>query len=274
MLHEKDLPGGGCIPTIGLGTWRMGGYMSPDTSRDRETVAVLKAAIEMGYRHIDTAEMYGGGHTEELVGQAMQGFVRQELFIASKVLPEHLHYQDTLQACYASLDRLGSDYLDLYLIHWPNPRVPLEETFRALNELVRRNRIRHLGVCNFNLGNLKQARELSETPLVTNQVPYSLYQREYDVNGVLSFCQAAGILLTAYTPVEQGRVTKNPVLKEIAGKYGATPVQVALAWLARQPRVIAIPMSANEKHLRENLEAADLELSEADVARLDSQDRA
>ncbi len=189
MTHEKALLGGGDIPTIGLGTWRVGGNMHPDTSRDRETVAVIRAAIEMGYRHIDTAEMYGGGHAEELVGKAMRGFDRQELFITSKVLPAHLKYRDTLRACRASLERLGSDYLDLYLIHWPNPGIPLEETFRALNELVASGQVRRLGVSNFNLSRLRQAVELSETPLVTDQIPYSLGEREYAANGVLSIAR-------------------------------------------------------------------------------------
>lgn len=257
------------IPVIGLGTWEVGGHSSPDYSRDDEIVKAFQTALELGYTHIDTAEMYGGGHTEELVGQAIRCVKRQDLFITSKVWPDNLHYQDVLDAAAGSLRRLGTDYLDLYLIHWPNDSVPLDETFKALNELVERGQVRRLGVSNFNLRQLKQARQLSQTRLVCNQVPYSLFNRKYTDNGVLEYCQENGLLVTAYTPIEKGRVADNAKLKQIAAKYGATPVQVALSWLVHQPQVITIPMSTNKKHLAENLEAADLVLSDEDIHRLD-----
>jgi diketogulonate reductase-like aldo/keto reductase len=268
-MKYKTIADNGKIPVIGLGTWEVGGDRSPDYSQDDEIIEAFRAALELGYNHIDTAEMYGGGHTEELVGQAIRGIKRQDLFITSKVWPDNLHYQDVLDAAAGSLKRLGTDYLDLYLIHWPNASVPLDETFRALNELVERGRVRHLGVSNFNLRQLKQARQLSQTRLFGNQVPYSLFHREYANNGVLEYCQENDLLVTAYTPIEKGRVADNAVLKEIAAKYNATPVQVALSWLVQQPQVIAIPMSTNRKHLAENLEAAELELSKEDIHRLD-----
>ena len=214
--------------------------------------------------------MYGGGHTEELLGRALQGVDRSQLFITSKVWHNHMQPDDLLDAAAASLERLGTDYLDLYLIHWPHESVPLEETFRAMNELVQRGQARRLGVSNFNLEQLRQARTLSETPLATNQVPYSLFHREYVENGVLDYCQQNEILLTAYTPIEKGKVAADEALQEIAAQYDATPVQVALSWLIGQPQVITIPMSTNPEHLRENLAAADLQLSAADAARLDA----
>jgi diketogulonate reductase-like aldo/keto reductase len=268
-MKYKKITDNGKMPVIGLGTWEVGGHRSADYSQDDEIVEAFQAALQLGYTHIDTAEMYGGGHTEELVGQAIRGVKRQDLFITSKVWHTNLHYQDVLNAAAGSLKRLGTDYLDLYLIHWPNDRVPLEETFKALNELVERGQARRLGVSNFNLGQLKQARQLSQTMLVCNQVPYSLFHREYVNNGVLEYCQENGILVTAYTPIEKGRVANNADLKQIAEKYAATPVQVALSWLVNQPQVITIPMSTNKKHLAENLGAADLELSEEDTQRLD-----
>ncbi len=269
-MRYQSLPGGGRIPVIGLGTWKMGGGSSPDYSQDDKALRGLRAALDMGYTHIDTAEMYADGHTEELVGQALKDYNRSELFITSKVWSSNLAYGAVLGACQGSLERLQTDYLDLYLIHWPNGGIPLEDTFRALNELVHKGLVKHLGVSNFNLEQLGQARRLSETPLATNQVPYSLYNRRYADNGVLAACQEAGEIVTAYTPIEKGRVLGDTVVSAIAEEIGASPAQVALAWLLNQPGVIAIPMSMNPRHLEQNLKAADLELESAAMARLNS----
>ena len=267
-MKFEEMPGGGRIPVLGLGTYGMGGGMSPSYSQDEKLVNAIRTAIVLGYTHIDTAEMYASGHTEELVGRAIKDFNRADLLIATKVKPANLRYQDVLAALQGSLNRLDTDYVDLYLIHWPNSSIPLEETFRALNELVARGQVRRLGVSNFSLNELKRARELSETPLVTNQVPYSVYERRYVRNGVLEYCQQNGIILTAYTPIEKGRVARDAEIRAIAEKHSATPVQVALSWLIHQPQVIAIPMSTNPKHLKENLGALDVELSEEDFERL------
>jgi diketogulonate reductase-like aldo/keto reductase len=160
------------------------------------------------------------------------------------------------------------DYLDLYLIHWPKVGMHLEETFRALNELVQEGKVRHLGVSNFNLKQLKQSVSLSETPLLTNQVSYSIPDRTYEKNGVLAFCQQNEILLTAYSPVKRRNIQSNPDLKAIAQARGMTPQQIALAWLVTQPRVITIPMSCNPQHQAENLRAADLILSASEMEQL------
>ena len=268
-MKFEGLYNGEVVPKLGLGTWGIGGDMSPDYSRDREYTRGLQTAIQLGYTHLDTAEMYAGGHTEELVGRAIQAFERQALFITSKVSPSHLGYEKVLAALEGSLKRLGTPYLDLYLIHWPDERVPLEETFRALNQLVAEKKVRHLGVSNFNLDQLKRAYEISESPLITNQVPYSLHNRNYAHNDVLKFCQDHSLLLTAYTPIEKGRVARDPEINSIAQKYKATPVQVALNWLVCQPGVITIPKSTNTLHLQENLDALEIELSAQDVERLD-----
>jgi diketogulonate reductase-like aldo/keto reductase len=161
-------------------------------------------------------------------------------------------------------------YLDLYLIHWPSAGMRLGDTFRALNKLVRDGKVRHLGVSNFDLKLLKQAVSLSETPLLTNQVPYSLSDRSYARNGVLTYCQQNDIVLTAYSPVEVGRLRATPKLQAIAKAHQASVYQIALAWLAAQPRVITIPMSANPRHQAENLAAADIALSPAEMEQLDS----
>jgi diketogulonate reductase-like aldo/keto reductase len=268
-MKYANLPDGKTIPVIGLGTWEIGGGMTPDRSQEARSIKALQAALQMGYTHIDTAEGYAAGFTEELVGRAMRDFRREDLFITSKVSPSHLRYADVLRSLEGSLKRLGTDYLDLYLIHWPSPNIPLAQTFQALNELVHQGKVRYLGVSNFDLTRLRQSQDLSEVPLATNQVPYSLFERQYVDNGVLAYCQEQGILLTAYTPVEKGRVSRHPLIRQVASQHQATPEQVALAWLVRQPQVITIPMSTNPQHLQENLQAADLELTREEVEVLD-----
>ncbi|MCL4560493.1 MAG: aldo/keto reductase [Chloroflexi bacterium] len=258
------------IPKIGFGTWTIGGQERPDPASDERSLLALHSALELGYTHFDTAEWYAAGHAEELLGRAIRenGTPRRELFITSKVSPEHLEYDDVLRCCEASLHRLDMVYLDLYLIHWPSQSMKLDETFRALNRLVREGKVRHLGVSNFNLKLLKQAVAFCETPLLTNQVSYSIPDRTCVDNGVLEYCQQNDILLTAYTPVKRRNIKSNLVLKSIAQAHGVTREQVALAWLAMQPRVIAIPMSFNSQHQAENLHAADLVLSEDEMGRL------
>lgn len=258
------------IPKIGFGTWRIGGDSYPDRERDPASMEALRAALEVGYTHFDTAEVYAGGHSEELVGRAIRETQtrRESLFIATKVNPGHLQYEQVLRSCENSLRRLQMEYVDLYLIHWPRIGMKLEETFRALNTLVSDGKIRHLGVSNFNLTLLKQARSLSETPLLTNQVPYRLPDRSYVENGVLAYCQENDILLTAYSPVKFRNLPVNSTLQEIADAHSASPFQIALAWLVTQPRVITIPMSLNPQHIRENFEAADIELTEQEIEAL------
>ncbi|MCB9136221.1 MAG: aldo/keto reductase [Anaerolineales bacterium] len=268
MLTEPLL-NGHTIPKIGFGTWNIGGGMSPDYSRDARGVAALRAALETGYTHFDTAEMYANGHTEELIARTIREThtPRERLFLTSKVWTNNLHEKDTVKACENSLRRLQTDYLDLYLIHWPGS-VPLEDTFRGLNALTRHGLVRAVGVSNFDLKLLHRAQTLSETPIVNNQVPYSLHHREYAQNGVLAYCQENGITITAYTPVEKGRVANDTALQTIARKHNASPTQIALAWLIQQPCVIAIPMSHNPAHIAENFRAGEVRLSEEEMKRL------
>lgn len=267
-MRYATLKDGSPIPVLGLGTWMIGGDTRPDYSQDREMVQLIATAIEMGYTHIDTAEYYGGGHTEELIGQAIQGMDRASLFITSKVWPEHFKRDQLHRSLDRSLKSLGTDYVDLYLLHWPSDRVPLAETMQAMNEALADGRIRRMGVSNFDVALMQQAQSLAHAPLVTNQVSYSLLNREPAHDGVLAHCRAAGMLLTAYSPL-RGGVIHQPAIQEIAQKHDCTPAQVALQWLLRQPGVITIPKSANPSRLQENLDALDLQLSEEDVARLE-----
>jgi diketogulonate reductase-like aldo/keto reductase len=262
------------LPKIGFGTWKIGGNSYPDPSKDDRSIVALRAALESGYTHFDTAEMYAGGRAEELLGKVIRDTrtKRESLFITSKVDPSHLSYQDVLKSCEGSLRRLRMDYLDLYLIHWP-PRAgtKLDEAFRALNKLVQDGKVHHLGVSNFNLKLLQRSQELSETPIVTDQVPYSLSDRSYVKNDVLDYCQRNDILLTAYSPVDQGWLNATRTLRSVAEAHSATPYQIALAWLVSQPRVITIPMSYNPQHIKENFEAVEIILSDAEIKQLNSQ---
>jgi diketogulonate reductase-like aldo/keto reductase len=258
------------LPKIGFGTWKIGGESSPNPVTDSVSLSALRFALELGYTHIDTAETYAAGHAEELIGQAVREtrIQRESLFITSKVAPEHLAYDRVIRSCEASLRRLQMDYLDLYLIHWPSAGMKPEDTFWALNQLVKDGKVKHLGVSNFNVKLLKQSQALSATPIITNQVPYSTSDRSYAKNGVLEYCQQNNILLTAYSPVNQGNFRVTNTLQSIAQAHSATPHQIALAWLVQQPRVIAIPMSFNPIHIKENWDAVDIVLSDEEMKQL------
>ena len=269
----NDLP----IPPVGFGMWDSvaqavkdagGRPLEPDDNRDASQLAELHQAIALGYRHFDTAEMYAAGHSEAILGRALREQERSDFIITSKVNGENLAYDNLLAACDRSLERLQTSYIDMYLIHWPNPEIPLAESFRALNHLVNVGKIRHVGVSNFDVPLLEQAVKLCQTRLVTNQVHYSLLYRRPQVDGTLKFCQENNMVLTAYAPLRDG-VLAHPAVVEIAHRIAVTPAQVALNWLIRQPGVIAIPHSSNAQRQQENLEAVNIRLGEADVQRLD-----
>lgn len=255
------------LPKIGFGAWRIGGNSSSNPALDSKSLTALRSALAAGYTHFDTAESYAGGHSEELIGEAVRrsGKKREEIFITSKVTESHLRYDDVLTACKNSLRRLNMDYIDLYLIHWPGTGTKYEETFRALNKLVRDGKVKHLGVSNFDLKLLKQAQSLSETPIITNQVPFSISDRSYVKNGMLDYCQQNDIILTAYSPVDQGKLRSNKTLESIAKAHNASIFQIALAWVISHPRVITIPMSFNPQHIQENFNAAEIELTKEEI---------
>lgn len=257
------------IPLLAFGTWRLGGVQHPDHSQDSEVVHVIQTAIDLGYTHIDTAEMYASGHTEELVGLAIQDFERTQLQICTKVWHSNLRYHDVLIAFQESLKRLKTDYIDFYAIHLPSAHIPLAETFRALNELVDRGLVRHLAVSNFSVEQLKEAERYAKTPIRISQAPFSLYNRKHLKAGLLDYCQEKGILLGAYSPFERGEIFGNPVLTRIAQAHGASPAQVALAWILQKPNTVVYTMSTDQAHLKENLDALELELTDEDIRLLD-----
>ena len=268
-MRQVTLLDGTCLPVLGLGTWSYGGGSTADYSRDAEAIATMRDIIGMGYTHIDTAESYGKNHCEEVVGQAIKSFDRKDIFITTKVAPEHLHAKDVITAAEGSLRRLDVHAIDLYLIHWPNPQIPLEDTFRGLNELLADGRVKRVGVSNFNVEQIQEAMRLCDGPIVNNQVLYNLLRREPEKNGMLALCQREGIALTAYSPLKHD-VLEHAVVRRIAEAHNVTPAQVAIQWLVRQPMVITIPKSSNPVHAKENLEALDLELTEQEVADLNT----
>ncbi|MFW6181750.1 MAG: aldo/keto reductase [Spirochaetota bacterium] len=268
MRYEK-LFDGTDIPVLGLGTYTLGGGLSTDRSRDREHVALIREAVAMGYRHIDTAQLYGGGHTEELVGEGVSGFDREQLFITTKVRSGDLAYRRVHRALEGSLERLRTSYVDLYLIHWPNPAIPLKSTFKAFNELLERGSIRYAGVSNFRASQVQRARELCDAPLAVNQVEYSVGCRAPERNGVLRSCREQGILLTAYEPLGKGRLIADPVLQKVADRHRVSTARVALAWLLARPGIITIPMTSRREHLEDNLASLDLVLDEQDLRDLE-----
>ncbi len=267
------------IPVLGLGTWEIGGRMSRDTSEDAKGIAAIRKAIELGYTHIDTAEMYGAGHSEELVGLAINNFDRESLFITTKVLPEHLRYNDCIKVAEGSLKRLKTDYIDLYLIHIPNPKIPIKETMRAMDLLVKQKKIRFIGVSNFTIKQLKEAQRCTENKIVNNQIEYNLLTRHsgmYNVNiesEIIPFCQENEIIITAWKPLVKGILfrEKNKLLKELVAKYNKTLAQIAINWLISKKNIITIPKSTNVDHLKENMGALGWKLDKEDMTRLDEE---
>ncbi len=255
-LKTVKLKSGHRMPVLGLGTWRLSGGLCE---------LVVKKAIGMGYRHIDTAELYGN---EVEIGRAIRGFDREEIFITSKAWRTNLAHDDIIRACEGSLEQLGTSYIDLYLIHWPNPAFPLSETLEAMGELVQRGMIRSAGVSNFNPKEMREAVRLSRVPVCVNQVEFHPYLYQPDI---LEACRKLGIVLTAYCPVARGHVMEDSVLAEIGNKYGKTPAQVSLRWLVQHGAVV-IPKSTNDGHLRENMDIFDWHLSEGDMKKINSID--
>ena len=217
---------------------------------------------------VDTAEVYGGGHSEELVGLAVRG-IRDKVFISTKVSPENNDYEGVLRSAEGSLRRLGTDYVDLYQVHWPNPMIPIEETMRAMCKLIQDGKVRYLGLSNFSVPEMKVARlALHGVDVVSNEVEYNLFDR-FTEQRILPYCVNESITVIAYSPLDKGRFSVgDSLLQNIAHSYGKTPSQVVLNWLIRRPQVVVIPRASNPAHVRDNAAAADFELSEEDAARI------
>ena len=266
MTDDTVTVGGAEVPAVGLGTWRLRG---DDCRRAVET------ALELGYRHVDTAQAYGN---ERRVGAAIESSAvdREDLFLTTKLDGGSRRHEAVHRSVRESLDRLGTDYLDCLLVHWPNDKPPfspvrlpggppLAETLGAMDELVDEGLVRHVGVSNFDVGLLDEARRLSDAPIFTNQVQFHPY---WDQRELLSYCRRNEVLLTAYSPLCHGGVLDDDVLRSVGRRYGKTAAQVAIRWAIQHEGVVAIPKATSRDHLAANVDVFDFELSEAEMERV------
>jgi len=262
VMRSCKLPSGAAMPVLGLGTWRMG----ESARRRAEELDAVKHGLEFGYPMIDTAEMYGEGGAEEIVGEAIAGMARRP-FIVSKVYPHNATRAGTVAACERSLKRLGIERIDLYLLHWRGG-ARLSETFEAFHRLRDAGKIADFGVSNFDRDDMEEAARLDNGLTASNQVLYCLSRRgpEFDL---LTWMRRRSIPLMAYSPLDQGGLLRKPALKKIAVEVGCTPAQLALAWLLAQPGVVTIPKSASRERVKENFAALEVELSADVLAELD-----
>lgn len=263
IVRRVAMREGAAMPALGLGTWEMG----VDATAKVDEVAALKYGLDLGMDLIDTAEMYASGGAEEVVSEAIEGR-RDEVYLVSKVLPENASFEGTLKACEKSLKRLGTDRLDLYLLHWIGDH-PVSETLEAFDRLKRDGKIVQYGVSNFDLDAMHKA---EDTPMgrrvVTNQLFYNLAHRTIDFE-LLDWCWARGISIMAYSPLDQAKLESKTALKEVAKRHGVAPETIAIAWTLRHPALISIPKAVKREHIDANREAIDIVLSEDDLAALD-----
>lgn len=259
------------LPQLGMGTWGMGGKFEKDSSNFDESVEALRFGFELGLRLVDAAELHGGGLTEKIVGKAIKGYPRSDIQIISKVSRDHLRYDEMLKAAEGSLKRLGTDYIDLYMIHKLPPGVsePSAETLRALERLLMEGAVRHIGVSNFSSAQVARAQSyLTEAKIEANEIEYNLlFQKAGDE--VAPFCREHGISIIAHRPLAKGALAKgeHKTLDALSEQYGKTPAQVALNFILSQD-MTAIPKASDKKHMEENMGALGWRLSDEDIERL------
>ncbi|MEG9438518.1 aldo/keto reductase [Edaphobacter sp. HDX4] len=263
VVRTTKLPSGDVLPILGQGTW----HLAETPGRRKDEIAALRIGLDLGMTLVDTAEMYGDGAAEELVGEVIADR-RDEVFLVSKVLPENATRRGTIAACERSLRRLGTDRLDLYLLHWRGNH-SLEDTIEGFQSLLQAGKIRHWGVSNFDVSDMDELVGLpGGSDVATDQVLYNLTRRGIE-HDLLPWCQQHRMPTMAYSPIEQGRMLGHHELQKVAERHRATAAQVALAWVLRIEGVIAIPRAGEPNHVRENRGAVDLRLTERDLAELD-----
>lgn len=256
-VPTTTLPSGDELPRIGFGTWNLAG----DDLRE-----ALRAALDVGYTHVDTAEGY---QNESAIGEVLAEYDREECFLTSKVLPKHLEYESVIEACERSLDRLGTDYLDLYLIHWPNPAVSLRETLQAMGRLQEEGLVRNVGVSNFDTYQLSCALHVSPVPIAVNQIEFHPWLQRPDL---VEYCREHDVTVEAAAPLARTEILKDEYVREVAKREGKSPAQVVLRW-ALEREVVPLPKSSNPEHVRDNLDVVDWELDPDDRRELDDLDR-
>lgn len=241
------------MPMLGLGTWELTGSQCERT---------VRKAIDLGYAHIDTAELY---ENETEIGKALKGIDRDRLFITSKAASRHLAGSAVVKACEGSLRRLGTDYLDLYLLHWPNEAIPVAETLEAMQQLVDKGLIRSAGLSNFNVPRIEEALSVSRVPISNLQIEYHPFTPRQKLP---AFCRREGITITAYSPLARGKVFSDETIQSIAQKVHRSPAQVSLRWLVQKGNIV-IPKSSSDEHLRDNMQIFDWALAEEDMERIE-----
>lgn len=265
-MEFKEIKNGVKIPAIGIGTW---GMEFSDKKKVQRDIKSIKESIKLGMSHIDTAETYGAGETEKIVGKTIRDIDRSRIFITTKVNKKHLYYKDVINSAKKSLQRMGIDYIDLYIIHSPNPKIPLKETMKAMDYLVEKKIIKFIGVGNFSKKLLEKAQSYTKNKIIANQVEYNLIRRLPE-RSLLKYCQNKGILLIAHRPLAQGKLAKIKVkiLDELCLKYKKTSAQIAINWLIAKPNVIVIPKSSSIRHIKENSKSVGWRLDEKDEKKL------
>jgi len=267
-IPTKSLSNNFSIPVFGLGTWQMGGRAERDlTNNDQADIQAIQNAVQAGITHIDTAEAYASGYSEKLVRKAISDFDRSKLFLVSKVTRTNQSYKQIKQSLHNSLSRLGTNYLDLYLLHAPSFDTAIEETMKAMDEFVASGLIKNIGVSNFTVKQMQRAQKATKNKIVVNQVHYNLSVREVEDKGVLSYCQTHDVILMAWRPLEKGDVLTvgKGILNKLSKKYQKTPAQVAINWLISQKNVVTLSKMRDQDHLQENLGSVDWKMSPEDI---------
>lgn len=255
-VPSVTLPNGDEMPMVGVGTWDIGG----DTVRNS-----VRSALEGAYTHVDTAEGY---QNENEIGDVLADYDREDLFLTSKVLPSNLNHDSVIEACEESLEKLGTDYLDLYLIHWPNPAISLRETLGAMEHLHDQGKVRNIGVSNFSAYQLSTANYITGVPIAVNQIEFHPWFQRPDL---VEYCRETDVAVEASAPLARTEILGDDTVEELAEQYDKTPAQVALRW-AVEKDVVVIPKSTSSEHIGENIELFDWELDESDHQRLDAID--
>lgn len=269
-IPTKKLKNGFAMPVYGFGTWGMGGKYEQDPDNDDSAdIAAIKTAIDLGITHFDTAELYAAGYSEILLGEAIKNYDRSKLFLTSKVYLNHLAYDQVIKSAQASLKRLETNYLDLYLVHmWEQET--LKDTMRALDTLVEEGLIKHIGIANYTVEEIQEAQSYTQNKIFAAQLHLNLKYREAEKKGVVKYCQENDIMFIAWRPVQKGVLLHDipPVLQEMADKYQKTPAQIALNWLISQENVVTLSKTRSIEHLKENLGAVDWIMEKEDVEKL------
>lgn len=268
-IPTKKLKSGFELPVYGLGMWQMGGRAEADYANDEADIRAIDGALKAGVTHVDVAESYGNGHAEELLSKVLPYHEREKLIIASKVSAWNQSYEGVMQAFERSSERLGTPYLDLYLLHfYPDSGIDIKDTMRAMDELVRQGVVKNIGVCNMTTSRFDEIQSHTSNKIVCNQVHYNVQYREVEDKQILKHAQDNDVMLVAWRPLQKGLLPSSKLINELAVKYGKTTAQISINWLTSQQNVVTIAKTSNANHLQENIAALNFVMETADVERI------